>query len=148
GARDWTAWLLSMPFGRWLVAIVGVTVALVGLAVARRAWKADFEDPLDIDEDVRRWARPMGQAGFFARAVVFLIVGGFLAVAAWHANPQEAKGLSGALRTLQEQPYGWVLLGATAAGLFLFGAFQFVVARYRRIDVPHPLPGADRARVA
>ena len=51
-------------------------------------------------------------------------------------NAREAKGLAGALRTLQQQPHGWVLLGITALGLLGFGVFQFVLARYRRISAP------------
>jgi hypothetical protein len=40
------------------------------------------------------------------------------------------------LRTLEEQPYGWALLGMTAAGLLAFGLFGFAQALYRRIDAP------------
>ena len=75
-----------------------------------------------------------------------MIVGGFLVLAAIHANASEAKGLAGALRTLQQQPYGWVLLGVTALGLFAFGAFQLVVAYYRRIDAPNPSEIAREAQ--
>jgi hypothetical protein len=57
-------------------------------------------------------------------------------LAAVHVNAREAKGLAGALRTLQQQPHGWVLLGITALGLLGFGVFQFVLARYRRISAP------------
>jgi hypothetical protein len=56
-------------------------------------------------------------------------------MAAAHADAREARGLAGALRTLQEQRYGWVLLAATAFGLFAFGIFQFALAYSRRIDV-------------
>jgi len=79
-----------------------------------------------------------GCLGFFARAVVLLIVGGFLALAALHADPSEAKGLAGALRAIQAQPFGWLLFGITALGLFAFGAFQFVFSCYRRVDAPEP----------
>jgi hypothetical protein len=137
-AKDWTARLLSAPFGQWLVGAIGLAVAGTGIGVAVKAWKATFEERLSLDEQTRRWVTPMGRWGFFARAVVFLIVGGFLVLAAVHANPSEAKSLAGALRTLQEQPYGWIVLGITALGLFAFGAFQFVVAYYRRIDAPDP----------
>ena len=136
-ARDWTAALLSEPFGRWLVAAVGVAFAIGGLAMARRGWTERF-DRLALSPDARRWAVPMGRVGFFARALVCLIVAGFLMLAALHANSSDARGLAGALKSLQQQPYGWALLGATALGLFAFGAFQFVTAAYRRIDAPSP----------
>jgi H+/Cl- antiporter ClcA len=68
--------------------------------------------------------------------VVFLIMGGFLVVAAWQSRAAQAKGLGGALEALEAQPFGWVLLAVTAAGLFAFGVFSFVEAFYRRIDAP------------
>ena len=136
-ARDWTAALLSVPFGRWLVAAVGIAFAIGGIAVAGRGWTERF-DRLALPREARRWAVPMGRIGFFARALVCLIVAGFLVLAALHANSSEARGLAGALKSLQQQPYGWTLLGAAALGLFAFGAFQFVTAAYRRIDAPSP----------
>lgn len=145
GARDWTAWLLSMPFGQWLVALIGAGVLAAGVGVAFRAWNADFEDRLDGVGSTHRWIRPLGQVGFFARAFVLAIIGGFLIAAAWSADANEARGVAGAMRSLQAQPYGWALFLATAAGLFVFGLFQFVVARYRRIDVPESAPGAGKA---
>jgi hypothetical protein len=137
-AKDWTAYLLSAPFGRWLVGAAGLIVAGTGVGVAIKAWKGSFEERLALDKSAREWVIPMGRLGFFARAVVLLIVGSFLVLAALHANPSEAKGLAGALRTLQAQPLGWLLFGITALGLFAFGAFQFVVAYYRSIDAPNP----------
>lgn len=133
-ARDWTAWLLSFPWGQWLVGVVGAIIIGVGFGVARRAWKAEFDDKLNAAPDVEKWVIPMGQAGFFARALVFVITGGFLVAAAWSSSAAEARGLAGALQTLQQQPYGWLLLTLTAGGLVLFGVFQFVLARYRTID--------------
>jgi hypothetical protein len=137
-AKDWTAYLLAAPFGRWLVGGVGLIIVATGVGVGIKAWNGTFEERLALHGETRRWAVPAGRLGFFARALVFMIVGGFLVLAAIHADPSEAKGLAGALRTLQQQPYGWVLFGVTALGLFAFGAFQFVVAYYRRIDAPDP----------
>lgn len=135
-ARDWTAWLLSLPFGQWAVGAVGAVLIGVGVGIGLRAFKHDFEDKLDVAPDVEKWVTPLGQAGFYARAAVFVVAGCFLLIAAWNTNPDEAKGLAGTLKSVQEQPYGWVLFGTIAAGLFLFGVFQFVLARYRRIDIP------------
>ena len=68
--------------------------------------------------------------------MVFLLIGGFLGLAALHASSSEAHGLGGALQALQQQPYGWVLLALTALGLLAFGLFGLVQARYRHIDAP------------
>ena len=133
-ARDWTAYLLSFPLGKWLVALAGVIVAAVGVAAAAKAWKADFDEKLKASPDVKDWVRPIGRAGFSARALVFVLAGGFLIAAAWSSNAAQAHGFAGTLRALQEQPYGWILLSLTAGGLVLFGVFQFVLALYREID--------------
>jgi hypothetical protein len=85
---------------------------------------------------VRGWAVPLGRLGFAARGVVFGLIGAFLILAAAHSSSAEVTGLAGALQVLRAQPYGWNLLAVTAAGLFAFGIFGLVQARYRHIDAP------------
>jgi hypothetical protein len=65
--------------------------------------------------------------------VVFLVVGIWVVLAAWHARPSEARTPAGALESLREQPYGTALLVVVAVGLGAFGLFEIVKARYRRI---------------
>ena len=134
--HDWTAWLLSKPLGQWLTGLIGLVVIGVGLSFLRKGWKGDVLERLSLPAEVRRWAVPMGRLGFAARGVVFGLVGAFLILAAVHSSSAEVKGLAGALQVLREQPYGWVLLAVTAAGLFAFGVFGLVQARYRHIDPP------------
>jgi hypothetical protein len=136
GTQAWTAKLMSMPFGRWLVAAIGIGVMIGGLQQIRRGWTAKFHDTLkndEMDAAERRLALRSGQLGFIARGVVFLLSGGFLVQAARRFDPSEARGLAGALETLAQQPAGPWLLGATAVGLIAFGAYSLLLARYRRI---------------
>ena len=91
---------------------------------------------LSLPSDKRDWIVTIGRMGFAARGIVFVLIGGFLVLAALHASSTEAQGLGGALQSLQQQPYGWVLLALTALGLFAFGLFGLVQARYRHIDAP------------
>ncbi|MDC7785937.1 DUF1206 domain-containing protein [Rhodoplanes sp. TEM] len=133
-ARDWTASVLAVPLGQWLLGAVGLGIAAAGIGVAVKAWRSDIDEGLACDDAAARWVVPLGRAGMTARAVVFVLIGVFLVIAAVTADARDARGLAGALRTLQEQPYGWILLAATALGLFAFGLFQFAVARYRHID--------------
>jgi len=134
--RDWTRWLLSQPFGRWLVGATGLAVLGAALGMAAKAWTASFRKHLSCGRGAAAWVIPLGRAGYAARAVVFLIIGGFLLVAAWHSDPSEARGLGGALLAVQEQPFGRVLFGLVALGLAAFGAFEFAEAAYRRIAAP------------
>src|SRR5215207_9573170 len=134
---DWTALLLSWPLGRVLVVCVGIAVVGVGLRELYQAYKARFLKYLKLDEmgeRVRRWTERWGRLGTAARGIVFGVVGTFLIRAALEYDPQEARGLGGALQTLARQPLGPWLLGAVALGLVAHGLFVLSVARYRHID--------------
>jgi hypothetical protein len=135
-AKDWTRWLMAQPFGQWLVGLVGLGIVGTGLFFAFKAWRGEVTKGLKCSADTERWAIPMGRIGFAARSLVFVLIGGFLIGAAAHSRASEARGLGGALEAVAAQPYGWVLLALTAAGLFAFGAFGIVEALYRHIDAP------------
>ena len=135
-SREWTAWLLSQPAGQWLVAGVGVAIVGAGLAHIVKGWRADFERHFQMTASEREFITPVSRFGLCARGVAFLIIGGFLFIAAIQHDPSEARGLSGALQALQQQPFGWILLAILALGLFAFGAYSIIESVYRRVDVP------------
>lgn len=136
--QGWTAKLMSQPFGRWLVALVGVAVIAYGAFQMYRAYTLKFREKLTLEEMSAaedKWASRMGRLGYAARGIVFTIIGVFLTVAALHENPKEARGLDGALETLAQQPWGWIVLAVVAVGLAAYGLFMFVQARYRRMVI-------------
>lgn len=135
-AQDWTAWLLVQPFGRWLVGFIGLVIVGVGAVFGGKAWRGDVAAHLSLPPDTRQWVVPLGRLGFAARGLVFAMIGGFLILAAYHSASSQVHGLGGALQALQKQPYGAALLGLAAIGLFAFGVFGVVQARYRHIDAP------------
>lgn len=135
-ARDSTAYLLSLPFGQILVASVGLVVIGAGGANAWKGYQGRVIERVAAESDVEAWLARLGRAGYLARGFVLVVIGGFFVSAAYWASASEVQGLSGALQTLQEQPYGKVLLLLTAVGLFAFGAFQIALARHRRIKPP------------
>ncbi|CAN5130197.1 hypothetical protein BH24PSE2_BH24PSE2_22540 [soil metagenome] len=130
-----TATLMSKPGGVWLVGIVGAIVIGVGLYQLWRAWRASFENKwVHMSFDTQRWATRLSRFGIAARAIVFLMTGTFLILAAWRHDPSQAKGLGGALSELASQPYGRYLLGAAALGLLCYGIYCAANARYRRLQ--------------
>jgi uncharacterized protein DUF1206 len=128
--------VFDWPAGRWIVGALGLGLAGWGVGSVYRAISRNFKDDLHTErmsEGAKRWVTRAGVAGYLARAVVFLIAGGFIVKAAVEYDPDEAIGLDGALQKLAQQTYGPLLLGIVAAGLVAYGLFYFVRARYREV---------------
>lgn len=137
--QDWTARFMAQPFGRWLVGLAGLVVIVVGLAYLYDAYKAKFQQHLNLhqmSQSERRWTKRLGQFGIAARGIVFSLIGLFLTLAALRANANEARGLGGALAALAAQPFGSWLLGIVALGLIAYSFYSLIEARYRQIYQP------------
>jgi hypothetical protein len=135
-SQEWTARLMAQPAGRWLVALVGLIVVGVGLYQAYKGYSASFREDLRLGEmsaAEQTWAVRAGRVGYVARGIVFVLIGGFVLLAALRANAEEARGIGGALASLLQRPFGPWLLGAVALGLAIYGLYCFVEARYRRM---------------
>jgi hypothetical protein len=122
--------------GRWLIGIVGIAIALTGLYLAWQGLRLKFmryfpEGP--TSPSARKVIRVLGAIGNVARGLVFTLVGFLVLMAAVRYEPQKARGLDGALKTLRDQPYGPYLLGAVALGLVAFGLYGLAEAKYRRV---------------
>ena len=134
--QDATAKLLQLPFGVPLVVIVGLVVLGVAFYLFATAYKAKFQNTLNLatlSAQVKKAVIFLGRLGYGALGVVFTIIGFFMIVAAVQFNPQQAKGLDTALGELLQLPFGRVLLGIVALGLIAYGVYSFVEARYRRL---------------
>ncbi|HYH07050.1 MAG TPA: DUF1206 domain-containing protein [Thermoanaerobaculia bacterium] len=130
-AQHWTARLMDAPFGRWLVAAVGLGVVIYGAYQLYAAWDAKLSKRIslgDIDNRVRQKVIAVSRFGIGARGLVFFIVGGSLVMAAVRHNPQAAHSTTGALQELPEP-----LLVLVGFGLAAYGVYALVNARYRRI---------------
>lgn len=127
----WTQRIMQLPLGRWAVALTGIGIVLFGLFQFYRAATAVANNDLDLSHTrLRIPLRLLGLVGCAARGVVFTLIGAFLLDAAWRYDASQAKGLAGALATLQAQPYAPWALGAVAAGLAAYGLLQMARARF------------------
>lgn len=136
GADSWAARAMEAPAGRWLVGLAALGIAAFGVQQLVQAYKAKLDKRLDLSRmgsESRVWAVRAARAGLAARGVVFAIIGFFLLQAALHRNPNETRGMSGALTALRDASYGPWLLGLVALGLMAFGVTELIKARYRRI---------------
>jgi hypothetical protein len=131
-----TAGVFEHSGGRYLVYAAGLAFVAGGVFNGYRAITCKFNKKLkqsEMNEVEEAAATGVGILGHLARFVVFCMIGAFLVKAAWEYDANQAKGLDGALLELSQQPYGELLLGAVAVGLFAYALYCLVQARYRRI---------------
>ena len=138
-ARRTAAELMDLPFGHWMLLIVGLFVLGVGVAGVVQAFRTDFGKRLGCDPKTRRWACSVGRVGYGARGLAFLPLGFTLARAGWEARASQARNLGGALQAIEAQPFGSAVLFAAGLGLAAFGLYAVLEALWRRIDPPDPV---------
>lgn len=133
GEQTATARLMSLPAGQALVVLVGLVIIGVGVFHAWRSWTADFADQLDQEGRAGRSGRALlaaGRAGYAARGVAFVIVGGLFCYAGLTHEATKSGGLDQALLEVLDQPLGPLLLGLVALGLACFGVFTLARAKH------------------
>lgn len=132
----YTAQVLEVPLGRWLVAGVGLAIAGAGVFNLWRGFTARFRKRLKLQkmgEIEDRVFTGVGVVGHLARGLVFGLIGFFLVRAAYQYDAKEAIGLDGALAKILQQDSGDTLLAFVAGGLLAYGLYSFVEARYREV---------------
>ncbi|MGI9028947.1 MAG: DUF1206 domain-containing protein [Ilumatobacteraceae bacterium] len=129
-----SSFLFDLPAGRLLVGLLGaVLIAIALYQTYKYAVKAEFMERISPPPGrATDGIKAAGRAGYGARGVVFTISGIFFIVAAIQYDPNESRGISGALQTLADQSWGTIVLWVTAIGLVLFGLYCFAESRYRR----------------
>ncbi|CCF19939.1 conserved membrane protein of unknown function [Pseudorhizobium banfieldiae] len=134
--ESWTAWLMQQPFGPYLVAALGLVVIGAGAVQVYKGVTRRYEKFVRISGGHKRLLDLLCIYGLAARGVIFAIIGGFFLYAAWAADPQQGGSTADALAWVRSLPFGGVLYGLAALGLFAFGAYGVIEARYRIIREP------------
>jgi hypothetical protein len=132
-----SAKLMEQPFGVWLVGLVGVIIIGYGVHELYSGVKEKFMSRFktyEMNAEERKIARLSGKIGLSARGIVLSMVGYFFIRTAYTHNPNESKGLEGALTELAAQPFGQFLLAIVAAGLVLYGVYQIIRGRYQHMN--------------
>ncbi len=131
-ADHWTARLMEQPFGRTMVALVGLGIVGYGAYQLYRAWESKLSKRLHLGEmkaSTERKVVTISRLGIGARGIVLLVVGGSLLIAAMRHNPSSAHGTQGALGELPAP-----MLLAVGIGFMAYGVYAFLNARYRAIN--------------
>ncbi len=135
-SENTTSHLMSSTGGRWLVGLIGLVVVAVGIGLIWYGLTKRFEKHLNtaqMSRTVRKTTRRLGMFGYPAKGVAYGIVGILLVAAAVTYDPNKARGLDGALKTLAGHGWGVWLLVLIALGFAAFGVFCFSQARYRKV---------------
>lgn len=131
-AQDGAQSVLQLPGGGTLLIVAGSVLLGVGLYQLVKAAKASYLKHLEPRIAQQPWVKWSGRIGYAARGLVFLISGFFLASAGLNEQASEAGGMDAALAWLGN-PWDMIV----AVGLFGFGIFSLIEARYRILhDVP------------
>ncbi|SBT39614.1 DUF1206 domain-containing protein [Micromonospora narathiwatensis] len=131
-----SARLMAATGGRWLVGLAGLVLAAVGVGMVVYGLRKKFEKNLmtgEMTARTRSLACRLGMFGYVARGAVFAVAGLLVVVAAVRYDPERARGLDAALRTLRDRSYGPVLLTVMALGIAAFGVYCLLQSRYRRV---------------
>jgi hypothetical protein len=132
GSQESARAALDLPGGWAVVALAGALLTVIGLYQLIKAAKGAYLKHLEPDIARRPWAKWSGRLGYAARGVVFVISGAFIIKAGLDSRASDAGGMAEALAWL-ESPADLLV----AAGLFAFGLFSLIEARFRVLrDVP------------
>jgi hypothetical protein len=134
--QEATRGILGWPGGRWIVGAIALGIGIAALWNLYRALSGQYKKSLKTEQmssTELRWTTRIAFVGLTSRAIVFGLVSWFFFKAAADYDADKARGLDGALRKLAHQPYGKWLLGVVAAGLFAYGVFCLIQARYREV---------------
>jgi hypothetical protein len=136
GSESWTAWLMQQPFGPYLVAGVGLAIIGAGVAQAVKGIKRGYLRYFESGFERRTVLNGICAYGLVARGTLFLIIGGFFIYAAFAVDPNQAGGMADALAWVRQLPFGAILYGLAAIGLFAFGLYGLIEAWYRIVQPP------------
>jgi uncharacterized protein DUF1206 len=127
---------LHWPFGQWMILIAGLGVGWYGIVEIKDAIEGHLEPDLDaatLRSRAGDWAMHVARGGIGARGVLLVLLALGVVRAGMSRRASEAGGMDAALWILNTMPQGTLLLGAAAAGVFAYGIYQLLHARYATI---------------
>lgn len=137
GTDGWTARILGLPFGPWLVGFLGGAVACFGVWSVVKGFTGRWRREIDV-EGRTGWSGValswLSRLGYASRGVAYMVVGGLFAWAAWTHDASKSAGLDEALSRVRAADAGPWLLGLIALGFACWGLFQLAKARFLRTD--------------
>jgi hypothetical protein len=132
--KSMSARLLALPGGVFVLAAIGIGIAIAGAVFIRNGVTHRFEQDMRLPPNrLATVTRTLGRIGYVAKGVALIIVGGLVVAGAATYDPEKAGGLDGSLKALLQIPFGPVLLILIALGLIAYGVFWCVRAIAARL---------------
>jgi len=132
-AQAAAATALAIPHGDLLLIAVGGVILAFGVGSIGQGLFQDFAKRLGCSAAACRWAVMLARLGYIGRGLAFAPMGFFLTEAGFDARASRARDFAAALQTVEDQPFGSLVLGLASAGLISFGLFALFEAGFRRI---------------
>ena len=129
--------LMEHEAGLWAIGIVALIIIGKGISHIIKAISGKYRKELKeekIDHKYRDLLIKAGGIGYFARGVVWGIIGYLLLRAVFNSNPSQAGGADNAL-SFVEDGFGSLVLGIIALGLICYGIFKILEGMYKKISV-------------
>ncbi|MET0866430.1 MAG: DUF1206 domain-containing protein [Nakamurella sp.] len=142
--ESFSARLMSNPIGRLAVIAIGIIIIVLAVRLIRRGVTKKFTE--DLAGGVSQKVVRLGQAGYIVKGIAYAVVGGLFGWAGITYDAEKAGGLDDALRTVNEAPFGAVLLTIMALGLIAFGVFCFFWARHPKVSTNNGSAGRTQQR--
>ncbi|WP_296621658.1 DUF1206 domain-containing protein [Marivirga sp.] len=137
GNKSFVVSLLSKPYGQILVGIFAAAFLSKAGYQLYIAYSGIFKNRVqaaELDNRVERIIISSGYVGYTARGIVVGIISYLIFHAAFTANSNSAGGTKDAFNFIQSE-FGTIFLAILAVGLFAYGFFMLVKARYRTINI-------------
>jgi hypothetical protein len=135
-AQMWTARIMDVPLGEWLIGIAGLIVAVYGASQVFASLKHKHDKAIDLSPipvAYRSALTNISRFGVGARGLIISVLGVFLVRAALQHDPGVAHGTRESMIELAGAVDGRWMLWAIGTGLVAYAVDQAVHARCRRI---------------
>lgn len=147
GEKGLAEWVMSQSFGQYAAGLIGIGFIIGGGITIAKGVLRIYEQYLTAEARGSRLITIACIYGLASRGVLFVIMGGFFAYAAFTVSPEQAGSIADALNWIRGLPFGGILYFVVAVGLASFGAYNLIQARYRIVREPvmtHDMHRAER----
>ena len=132
--KQMASWL-GADYAQMVLLFLCALVVVIGAAHLIKAWKAKFDDYMDIPSKQRFWIMPLCRLGLVSSGIAWLILALLFYQSAMVTQDNDIKGMQDVLDSISSNYAGAWLLGSMALGLMAFGLYSFLEALYRRIKI-------------